>query len=120
MALLPPTSEASKLADASERFDKKTLLQFHDLTCHRLENVPESIFGLYKSDSRNRRASLVRLENMDPISLTQLQVFQVHLSRVLYGTLYVEAFKTSGIIVTMLEDDNGLAIRLAIYNVHHS
>ena len=124
MASLPPTSE---LADASERFDKKALLQFHDLTRHRLENIPADIFPVYIfsdfiaiSCTFKATRTLLPLECLEPISLTQLQVWKVHLGRVLYSTLCAEAFKTSGIVMTMLEDDNGLAVRLAIYNVHHS
>lgn len=102
---------------ASEKFDKKTLLQLHEFARQRVGAGTN--FQLRLSGSSGGAACSVPLERLIPISLNELKVGEVQKGRVVYGTLCAEAFRISG-IMTVLEDDKGLAVRLAIYNASHS
>lgn len=110
------------LQDASERFEKQTLLQLHDLLARQVrkaESRYNSVLPSFSSDPRasgsGGAASSVPYERLNPIPFTELQAGEVHRGRVVYGTLCAEAYRMCA-ITTLLEDDNGLAVRLAIYN----
>jgi len=105
--------------DTSERFDKQALLQIHDSSCQRLATSVQTSLSSTDPVGSSAAASSVSLERLEPISLTELQVGQVHRGRVLYGTLCAESFRMSA-IMTVLEDNNGFAAKLAIYNADHS
>lgn len=112
----------SSAKDASEKFDKKTLLQLHEFGRQQRVRVGAgSNFQLQTSGSSSGggAACSVPLERLIPISFKELKVGAVHKGRVVYGTLCAEAFRISG-IMTVLEDDKGLAVRLSIYNAAHS
>jgi hypothetical protein len=61
------------------------------------------------------QASLFPLERLNSILFTELQAWEVHRGRVVYGTLCVEAYRMCA-IANFLEDDNSLSIRLETYN----
>lgn len=106
--------------DASQRFDKRALLQIHDdLARQRREIAAKCNFEIRSSfldpSGSGGAACSVPPEKLNPISFNELKIGEVHLGRVVYGTLCADAYRISG-IMTLLEDDNGLAVRLAIYN----
>lgn len=105
---------------ASEQFDMRALLQLHDLNhlAHVLEAdevVGTLPFHFMDASSSGSSTCSMSLQQLNPIYFTELQVGEVHHGRVVYGKLCVEAFRRS-MIMTLLEDDNGLAVRLAIYD----
>lgn len=108
------------LHDVSQRFDKRLLLQIHD----DFDREPREAEGKCNFEIRSSftdpsdsggAACSVPLEKLNPISFNKLKFGKVHSDRVVYGMLCAEAKRICG-IMTLLEDDNGLAVRLAIYN----
>jgi len=112
--------DQAAVQEASERFDKRALLQCHDKFARQLrESAAEGSLEIRSSvtDPCNSggAACSVPLEKLHPISFNELKVGEVHRGRVVYGTLCADANKICS-MVTLLEDDNGLAVRLEIYN----
>lgn len=106
---------------ASERFDKQALVQLHDID-HSISLLEAEEAGgtfirsnFIDPNRSGSSASSIPLQQFNPISFTELQVGEIHHGRVVYGTLCTEAF-TDGMIVTLLEDDDDLAIRLVIHD----
>jgi hypothetical protein len=112
--------DQAAVQEASERFDKRALLQCHDKFARQLrESAAKGSLEIRSSvsdpSSIGGGACSVPLEKLHPISFNELEVGEVHRGRVVYGTLCAEAIRICS-IMTLLEDDNGLAVRLAIYN----
>ncbi|GLJ25756.1 hypothetical protein SUGI_0493140 [Cryptomeria japonica] len=99
-----------RAAEASEIFNKETLVQQH-------ETAARSHVHLQAGSPFTSVADPV--PRLRPIRLRELNVGRTHLGRVLFGTLCVDPFKNVG-IMTVLQDDQGLAIRVAVYNVASS
>ena len=111
-------SQLRTAQDVWELFDKKTLVRQHEITTRSHAyltsgNLSTSIMSLRDRVAEEPSASL---QGLRPIRLTDLNVDQTHRGRVLFGTLCVDPFKISG-AMTVLEDDQGLAVRVVIYNV---
>lgn len=120
MAAFQLLEQRSAVKHASERFDKRALLQLHDDFGRELRSSAEGTVQIRSSVtdpiSSGGAACSAPLEKLNPISFDELKVGEVHRGRVVYGMLCADAHKICS-IVTLLEDNNGLAVRLEIYNV---
>ncbi|GLJ25760.1 hypothetical protein SUGI_0493200 [Cryptomeria japonica] len=106
--------------DASEMFDKEALIRQHETSARshahlQAGNISTSYMSIADPISRPGAPS-VSLQGLRLIRLRELNLGRTHRGRVLFGTLCVEPFKTVG-VMTVLQDDQGLAIRVAVYNV---
>ncbi|GLJ25770.1 hypothetical protein SUGI_0493330 [Cryptomeria japonica] len=104
------------IADAI--FDKEALIHQHETAANQAR-LAANFFTSYMSiaDPVSRPgAPSVPLQGLRSIRLRQLNVGRSHRGRVLFGTLCVDPFKRVG-VMTVLQDDQGLAIRVAVYNV---
>ncbi|KAH9311047.1 hypothetical protein KI387_026082 [Taxus chinensis] len=101
---------------ASERFDKRALVQLHEMFARSHANVGAEPGVALCMSVAEPSAPSVALRGLRSIRVRDLRVGRTHRGRVLYGTLCVNPFKISG-VMTLLEDDHGFAVRVAIYNV---
>ncbi|GLJ21784.1 hypothetical protein SUGI_0406640 [Cryptomeria japonica] len=111
--------ENFKVFQASHEFDKETLVEAHEKTYNGIRQT-ESIPGYTRMGFSMRKQSehwrpSVPLKGLRPIRARELEIDKYHKGRVLFGTLCVDAFMMLG-TMTLLEDQFGDAVRLAIYN----
>ncbi|XP_059075194.1 uncharacterized protein LOC131875174 [Cryptomeria japonica] len=110
--------EKFKEFQASQEFSKEALTEAHEKTSKGMQEM-ESMRGYItgvtmRKPSEHWRPS-VPLKGLRPIRARELQIDKHHQGRVLFGTLCVDSYRMVG-IMTILEDQFGDAIRLAIYN----
>ncbi|GLJ21778.1 hypothetical protein SUGI_0406500 [Cryptomeria japonica] len=111
-------AEKLKELQASQDFDKEALLEAHEKYLKLLRQM-ESTQGhragyTVRKPSEQWRPS-VPLNGLRPIRARELQIDKHHNDSVLFGTLCADALRMAG-IMTILEDQFGDAVRLAIYN----
>ncbi|XP_057849630.2 methyltransferase FGSG_00040 [Cryptomeria japonica] len=108
---------------ASQEFDKEALIEAHEKTYKGMRQI-ESMRGCNITGFTMRKPSehwrpSVPLKGLLPIRARELQIDKDHQGRVLFGTLCTDAHRMLG-IMTILEDQYGDAVRLAIYNISPS
>ena len=123
-ALTDVSTSQSRLVKASLAMDKQELIKIHKGFMSKYEEC-ESEWNLMKEDKEGILGSLseeariqkpfLPLEELRRVNLVKLTVGKRHNGRVLYGTLCVEAFFFS-FIQTLVEDDDGKAMRVMIDN----
>eukprot|EP01018_Ginkgo_biloba_P013723 Gb_24396 [translate_table: standard] len=110
-------SEKWEAIRASETFDRSGLVKHHIRSYQEFQSsLPSDLFFLKTSVTEPSSPSTVPLERLREIQLPDLRVGEIHKGRVVYGTLCVDAFKIVG-IYSVMEDENGRAVKLSIYNV---
>ncbi|KAJ7514791.1 hypothetical protein O6H91_23G059200 [Diphasiastrum complanatum] len=119
LSYVPPTEEVR----ASETFNKSGLLTAHRIAVFNAMQLFEEGEGTDEdpSFSIKLKHSVVemnpppQLQKIGPILMSELKLGHIHRGSILYGTLCARAFKMTS-VMTLLEDDAGHAIKLAIYN----
>eukprot|EP01018_Ginkgo_biloba_P013777 Gb_00792 [translate_table: standard] len=102
-----PSSEdiLEDVRSASEAFNKRDLIRAHVRSYIAFHKAAEPIFN---------RPSSAPPKGLQPIQLAELRLENSHTGRVLYGTLCVDAFRAIDMILTVLEDVSGRAVRVKI------
>ncbi|GLJ25761.1 hypothetical protein SUGI_0493210 [Cryptomeria japonica] len=107
--------------DAWAHFHKGTLVHLHETAARTHSHLRSGraagrlLTSSLSVAEPNASLATVALQGLTPIRLRELKVGHTHHGRVLFGTLCVNPFKING-IMTVLEDDQGLAVRVGIYN----
>ncbi|GLJ21779.1 hypothetical protein SUGI_0406510 [Cryptomeria japonica] len=105
-----------KELQASFEFDKEALIAAQEKTYNdvrQMRGYTQVGFTMRKPSEQLRLS--VPLKGLRTIPARELQIDKHHKGRVLFGTLCADAHRMVG-IMTVLEDQYGDAVRLAIYN----
>ncbi|GLJ21787.1 hypothetical protein SUGI_0406720 [Cryptomeria japonica] len=119
MDMLAVLVEKFKECKASEEFDKEGLLEAHEKSFKEMRQM-ESMRGCntmgftIRKPSEHWRPS-VPLKGLRPIRARELQIDKHHKGSVVIGTLCADPLRMVA-IMTILEDQYGDAVRLAICN----
>ncbi|KAH9302110.1 hypothetical protein KI387_013693, partial [Taxus chinensis] len=113
---LDELGEMFKDLQASEEFDKQCLLQAQERFYNSMQDKESepALFTLRASLPVERRPA-VPLAGLRPIRAKDLGIGKRHHGRVLFGTLCADAHKIVD-IMTVLEDEYGDGVRLAVCN----
>ncbi|GLJ25771.1 hypothetical protein SUGI_0493340 [Cryptomeria japonica] len=107
--------------DAWAHFHKGTLVHLHETAARTHGHLRSGraagrlLTSSLSIAEPNASLATVAVQGLTPIRLRELKVGHTHHGRVLFGTLCVNPFKINA-IMTVLEDDQGLAVRVGIYN----
>ena len=103
--------------DGLDHFDKRTLVQQHESVARTSAHLRGGRFhtsSFSLAEPSLAASTPVALHDLIPIRLAELNVNNIHYGRVVFGTLCVKPFKINA-IMTVLEDDQGRAVRVGIY-----
>ncbi|GLJ21789.1 hypothetical protein SUGI_0406740 [Cryptomeria japonica] len=119
MDMLAVLVEKFKEIKASQEFDKEALLEAHEKSLkvfRQMESMRwcNTMEFTIRKPSEQWRPS-VALKGLRPIRARELQIDKCHRDSVLFGTLCTDPLRMVA-IMTILEDQYGDAVRLAIYN----
>eukprot|EP01018_Ginkgo_biloba_P018596 Gb_34914 [translate_table: standard] len=112
-------SSNPSLVSASQRYDKSALVKAHYEECIAADESVKK-FGAYAisyvhTDSHQPYVAEDSGKMLKPIGLRDLSIGVRHKGRVLRGTLCVKPYKVFA-LASVLEDEDGNAVRLRIYN----
>lgn len=101
--------------------DRRQAFAEFDQVCRQhemIERMPDQPYQLNPTseDTLARWSSTARLEDLEPITITELETGQIHRGRVLKVTVARPVFKTVG-INAIVEDDDGELVSMALYNM---